>query len=56
MNAEVREVVKDERIREMGPKLGFGIETGTPEEAASFLREQTETWRKITTELGLKAQ
>ncbi len=56
MNAEVREVVKDERIREMGPKLGFGIETGTPEEAASFLREQTEAWRKITTELGLKPQ
>lgn len=56
MNAEVREVVKDERIREMGPKLGFGIETGTPEEAASFLREQMETWRKITTELGLKSQ
>ncbi|MDP2354843.1 MAG: tripartite tricarboxylate transporter substrate binding protein [Beijerinckiaceae bacterium] len=56
MNAEIREVVKDERIREMGPKLGFGIETGTPEEAANFLREQTETWRKITTELGLKAQ
>jgi tripartite-type tricarboxylate transporter receptor subunit TctC len=56
MNAEVREVVKDEKIREMGPKLGFGIETGTPAEAASFLREQTETWRKITSELGLKAQ
>ena len=56
MNAEVREVVKDEKIREMGPKLGFGIETGTPAEAAKFLQEQTDTWRKITSELGLKRQ
>ena len=56
MNAEVREVVKDEKIREMAPKLGFDIETGSPAEAAKFLQEQTETWRRITTELGLKPQ
>lgn len=56
MNAEVREVVKDEKIREMAPKLGFDIETGSPDEAAKFLQEQTETWRRITTELGLKPQ
>ncbi len=56
MNAEVREVVKDEKIREMGPKLGFGIETGTPADAARFLREQMDAWRKITSELGLQPQ
>jgi tripartite-type tricarboxylate transporter receptor subunit TctC len=56
MNAEVREVVKDEKIREMGPKLGFDIETGTPADAAAFLQAQTEIWRKITTELGLLKQ
>lgn len=56
MNAELREVVKDEKIREMGPKLGFDIETGTPQEALRFLAEQTEAWRKITTELGLQKQ
>jgi tripartite-type tricarboxylate transporter receptor subunit TctC len=56
MNAEVREVVKDEKIREMGPKLGFDIETGTPEDAVKFLAEQMETWRRITSELGLKPQ
>jgi tripartite-type tricarboxylate transporter receptor subunit TctC len=56
MNAEMREVAKDEKIREMGPKLGFDVETGTPEEAVKFLGEQMEVWRKITSELGLKAQ
>jgi tripartite-type tricarboxylate transporter receptor subunit TctC len=56
MNAEVREVVKDEKIREMGPKLGFDIETGTPQDAVKFLAEQTETWRRITAELGLQKQ
>jgi tripartite-type tricarboxylate transporter receptor subunit TctC len=56
MNAEVREVVKDEKIREMGPKLGFDIETVTPEDAIKFLAEQMETWRRITAELGLKPQ
>lgn len=56
MNAAVREAVKDEKIREMGPKLGFDIETGTPEQAAKFLREQMDAWRRITSELGLKAE
>ena len=56
MNAEVREVVKDEKIREMGPKLGFDIETGTPAEAAKFLQAQMEAWGKITAELDLKKQ
>ncbi|MFN3890945.1 MAG: Bug family tripartite tricarboxylate transporter substrate binding protein [Beijerinckiaceae bacterium] len=56
MNAEMREVVRDEKIREMAPKLGFDIETGSPEEAVKFLRDQTDAWRKITSELGLKAQ
>lgn len=56
MNAEVREAVKDEKIREMSPKLGFDIETGTPEDAARFLQAQLETWSRITTELGLKPE
>ena len=56
MNAEVREVVKDEKIREMAPKLGFDIETGTPQEAVQFLADQTDTWRKITSELDLQKQ
>jgi tripartite-type tricarboxylate transporter receptor subunit TctC len=56
MNAEVREVVKDEKIREMGPKLGFDIETGTPAEASQFLKSQLETWGRITSELGLKPE
>lgn len=56
MNAEVREVVKDEKIREMAPKLGFDIETGTPDQAAQFLKSQLETWGRITAELGLKPE
>lgn len=56
MNAEVREAVKDEKVREMAPKLGFDIETGSPEDAARFLKGQLETWGRITNELGLKPE
>ena len=50
------EAMVDEKIREIAPKLGFEIETGSPEAARKFLLDQLELWRGITIELGMKAQ
>lgn len=56
LSRDVSEAMADEKIREMAPKLGFEIETGSPEAAGKFLVDQLELWRGITTELGMKPQ
>lgn len=56
LGSSVGDAMSDERIREMAPKLGFEIETGSPETARRFLIDQLELWRGITFELGMKPQ
>ncbi len=56
LSKDVAEAMGDEKIREMAPKLGFEIETGSPDAARQFLAAQLDLWRGITTELGLKPQ
>ena len=56
LSRDVGEAMGDERIREMAPKLGFEIETGSPDAARQFLAGQLDLWKGITTELGLKPQ
>ena len=56
LNAEVASATRDEKIREMAPKLGFEMDPGTPEAARQFLKDQMDLWQKITTELAIEAQ
>ena len=56
LSRDVAEAMSDEKIREMAPKLGFEIETGSPEAARKFLAEQLDLWKGITAELGMKPQ
>ena len=56
LSKDVADAMGDEKIREMAPKLGFEIETGSPDAARQFLAAQLELWKGITTELGLKPQ
>ena len=56
LSKDVAEAMGDEKIREMAPKLGFEIETGSPDAARQFLAGQLDLWKGITTELGLKPQ
>jgi len=56
LSRDVAEAMSDEKIREMAPKLGFEIETGSPEAARKFLADQLALWKGITTELGMKPQ
>ena len=56
LSRDVAEAMSDEKIREMAPKLGFEIETGSPEAARKFLAGQLELWKGITSELGIKPQ
>ena len=56
LSRDVAEAMADEKIREMAPKLGFEIETGSPEAARKFLADQLELWKGIKTELGMKPQ
>jgi tripartite-type tricarboxylate transporter receptor subunit TctC len=56
LSKDVADAMGDEKIREMAPKLGFEIETGSPDAARQFLAAQLELWKGITMELGLKPQ
>ena len=56
LSKDVAEAMGDEKIREMAPKLGFEIETGSPDAARQFLAGQLDLWKGITAELGLKPQ
>jgi len=56
LSRDVAEAMSDEKIREMAPKLGFEIETGSPEAARKFLADQLDLWKGITAELGMKPQ
>ena len=59
LNAAINEVVRDQQMRELAPKLGFELDpmgAGTPEHAAEFLKAQLALWETTTKELGIEPQ
>jgi tripartite-type tricarboxylate transporter receptor subunit TctC len=59
LNGAIDAATKDAQVRELAPKLGFELDpkgTGTPEDAAAFLKEQFALWARTTKELGIEPQ
>jgi tripartite-type tricarboxylate transporter receptor subunit TctC len=59
LNTAIGEAVRDPQVRDLAPKLGFELDpkgTGSPEQAAEFLKSQLALWAKTTQELGIEAQ
>ena len=59
LNARIADATRDQQVRELAPKLGFELEangSGSPEQAAAFLREQMGIWEKTTKDLGIEPQ
>ncbi len=59
MNAALDESLKDAKVREMAPKLGYELDpvsVGTPADAAAFLKAQLNFWGKVTKELGIEPE
>lgn len=58
MSEALDKAVRDPKVKELAPKLGFEIESkglGGPAVAASFMKDQLTLWQQITKELGLEA-
>ena len=59
MNAALENAVRDEKVRDMAPKLGFELSSmglGGPDIAAKFLKDQMALWGTTTRELGIEPQ
>ena len=59
MNAALEAATRDDKVRELAPKLGFEMSSsgvGTPDAAAAFLREQLALWQTTTRDLGIEPQ
>ena len=59
LNGAIDAATRDAQVRELAPKLGFELDpkgAGTPEDAASFLKDQFALWEKTTKELGIEPQ
>jgi tripartite-type tricarboxylate transporter receptor subunit TctC len=56
LNDALVRAMKTPEMKEVLAKIGQDPMWSTPEEFAAFLREETETWRKVIQATGLKAQ
>lgn len=56
LNAAMVSVLRTAEMKEQLAKLGQEVAWSTPDEFAQFLRDETEKWRKVIAEAGLKAQ
>lgn len=57
VNLEMDKILKDAEVRERMQKLGFYTEgTGTPEQAAAYIKAQYDAWGKVTKEIGLQPE
>jgi tripartite-type tricarboxylate transporter receptor subunit TctC len=56
LNGEILKIVAQPQIREQLLKMGFEIVPNTPEEYASFLKQEHARWGKVVRDLGLKAE
>jgi tripartite-type tricarboxylate transporter receptor subunit TctC len=53
---ELGVVLKRPDVRTAFEKLAFEPKSSTPEELASFVKEQGEVWRRVVAEVGIKPE
>jgi tripartite-type tricarboxylate transporter receptor subunit TctC len=56
LNSEILRIVAQPAVRDQLLKMGFEIVPNTPEQYASFLKEEHARWGKVVRDLGLKAE
>jgi tripartite-type tricarboxylate transporter receptor subunit TctC len=56
LNSEIVAAVQLPNVREQLTRMGFEIVPNTPEQYATFLREENVKWGKVVKDLGLKAE
>jgi len=56
LNSEIVAAVQLPNVREQLTKMGFEIVPNTPEQYATFLREENVKWGKVVKDLGLRAE
>jgi tripartite-type tricarboxylate transporter receptor subunit TctC len=59
LNAAVDAATKNPQVKELAVKLGFDLDpkgVGSPQDAASFLKQQLARWEKTTKDLGIEPQ
>jgi tripartite-type tricarboxylate transporter receptor subunit TctC len=56
LNSEIVAAVSLPNVREQLTKMGFEIVANTPEQYATFLREENVKWGKVVKDLGLRAE
>ncbi len=56
LNTTVRKVAGDSEVRTPLAALGLEIETGTPEQLTSRLRDELARWTKVTREAGIEPE
>jgi tripartite-type tricarboxylate transporter receptor subunit TctC len=54
LNSAMGKAMKDPQLRERLAAQGFDIVTGTPEQFATALREEIDTWAKVVKQAGAK--
>jgi tripartite-type tricarboxylate transporter receptor subunit TctC len=56
LNSEIVQMVALPNVREQLTKMGFEIVANTPEQFATFLREENVKWGRVVKDLGLRAE
>lgn len=56
LNTEILQIVAQPAIRDQLLKMGFEIVPNTPDQYATFLKQEHARWGKVVRELGLKAE
>ena len=56
LNTEIVAAVQLPNVREQLTKMGFEIVANTPDQYATFMREENAKWSKVVKDLGLKAE
>jgi tripartite-type tricarboxylate transporter receptor subunit TctC len=55
LNKTLRDVFADTTLREKLAKQGVELNGSSPEQATKFIADETEKWRKVIQETGIKA-
>ncbi len=56
INAEMQKFVKDQGTRDKLGALGMFLDGGTPEQMATYIREESDRWGKVIRQMGLKLE
>jgi tripartite-type tricarboxylate transporter receptor subunit TctC len=54
LNRDMRAVAAEPAVAQRLQELGMAVRTGTPEELATFLRTEVETWTRVAREAGIQ--